>query len=96
MSNANNTKYRSVQPFPRKDFADGLDSTTTQATTQTQNVTHQNCSKIPPRLSNLITYLQRDEAFERRLIGQPAPPDRDAVAQDLDKWEKQWSAMITK
>jgi hypothetical protein len=92
MSKANNIKYKSVQPFPGKDFADGLNSITTQI----QNATHENCSEIPPGLSNLIAYLQRDEAFERRSIGHPAPPGWVAVAQDLDKWEKQWSAMIAK
>jgi hypothetical protein len=92
MSHANNIKYGSFQATPGNDFADGFISGETHTATQSQGLTRENCSQIPPGPSNLTTYLERDEAHERRSIGQPATPDPGAVAQDLDAWERQLSS----
>src|SRR5450432_1066741 len=67
----------------------------TEMTTQTQNLTTENCSKIRPGPSNLSTYRQCDEAFERRALGQPSNRNQDTVAQYLEEWEKQWMPMTT-
>jgi hypothetical protein len=66
----------------------------TDTTTQTQNLTTENRSKIRPGPSNISTYLQCDEAFERRALGQPSNRNQDTVAQCLEEWEKQWKIMI--
>lgn len=64
-------------------------------TTHTQYLTIENYSKIPPGPSNISTYLQCDEGFERRALGQPSNRNQDTVAQYLEEWEKQWMVMTT-
>jgi hypothetical protein len=65
-------------------------------TIHTQNLTKENCSKISAGPSNISTYLQCDEAFERRALGQPSNSNQDTVAQYLKEWEEQWMVMTTK
>jgi hypothetical protein len=60
-----------------------------------QNLTTENCSKIPPGPSNISIYLQCDEAFERRALGQPSNNNQDTIAQYLEEWEKRWKVMTT-
>jgi hypothetical protein len=67
----------------------------TDTTTDTQNLTTENCSKIRPGPSNFSTYLQCDEAFERRALGQPSNRNQNTVAQYLEEWEKEWMAVTT-
>jgi hypothetical protein len=67
----------------------------TDTTTHTQSLTTENCFKIRPGPSNISTYLRRDEAFERRALGQPSNRNQDTVAQYLEEWEKQWVVMTT-
>jgi hypothetical protein len=63
--------------------------------THTQYLTTENYSKILPGPSNTSTYLQCDEAFERRAIGQPSNRKQDNVAQYLEEWGKEWMVMTT-
>lgn len=64
-------------------------------TTHKQNLTTENCSKIRSGPSIISTYLQCDEAFERRALGKPSNRDQETVAQYLREWEKQWMVMTT-
>jgi hypothetical protein len=76
-------------------LADGLNSATNYTTAQSQDHTQENCSQIPEGPSNLTSYLQRDEYFERRSIGEPAPQDANATAQNLNDWERHWKSTTT-
>jgi hypothetical protein len=69
------------------------DNSATNRKTETQNPTPENRSQVPEGPSNLWTYLQRDESFERTALGETSARHPDAVARDLEEWERQWNAL---
>jgi hypothetical protein len=81
-----------ARPFISINFTYGLGSATTPTANQKQKITLKNLCKLPPGPPKLAVYLQRDPAFERRLLGQPVPSDPDNVARYLENWECQWRA----
>jgi hypothetical protein len=54
-------------------------------TAHKQNLTPENCSKVPIGPSNLSTYLQCDQAFERTALGLRSNRDQDTLAQFLEE-----------
>jgi len=62
-------------------------------TPQTQNTTSENISQVSSGPSNLFIYLQHDESFERMALGEAMTRHPDAVAQELDEWERHWNTL---